>query len=349
MRHFVIISIGCVGYGASSRARLLTNADTMGTELRHLQYFAAVAEDLNFSTAARRLYVSQQALSRTVQQLERQIGAKLLDRTTRSVTLTAAGAAMLPAARRAIAAADDAVAQARRAARGEPLRRLRIDISSWGLETGALILRRLRRDHPDLPVDQVEEGVPRGLVSLEEGRLDALLGLATHRRPHVPSDVVRHEAILVGMAKHHSFAALNEVPVANLGDVELLLPSAALAPEWIHFVERFCGQADVKPRRWPGTTHGSIAAADVLREHDCVVPTVAWAEPPDDIVFRPLVHPRPVFTWSLMTAPDAQGRPELEALRTCIRALRSERAWLESSQTTPPNLTGALAVPSASV
>lgn len=315
----------------------------MGTELRHLRYFAAVAEDLNFSTAARRLYVSQQALSRTIQQLERQVGVKLLDRTTRSVKLTAAGSATLPAARRAIAAADDAVAQARRAARGEPLKRLRIDISSWGLETGALILRRLRRDYPDLPVDQVEEGVPRGLVSLDERRLDALLGLATQRRPQLASDVIRHEAVLVGMAKSHPLAALDEVPVANLADVELLLPSAAVAPEWIDFVEHFCDQAGVKPRRWPGTTHGSVAAADVLREHDCVVPTVTWAEPPVDIVFRPLVHPRPVFTWSLMTAPDAEGSPELEALRACIRALRSDHAWLESfSRTSSPSPTGTL-------
>jgi DNA-binding transcriptional LysR family regulator len=307
----------------------------MGTELRHLRYFVAVAEDLNFSTAARRLYVSQQALSRTIQQLERQVGTKLFERTTRSVTLTAAGAAMLAAARRSIAAADDSVDQARRAARGEPLQRLRIDISSGSLETGALILRRLRHDHPDLPVDQVEEGVPRGLISLQEGRLDALLGLATQRSAHVPSEVIRHEQVLVGMAKSHPLAALDEVPVANLADVELLLPSPTAAPEWIGFVEDFCHEASVTPRHWPGTTHGSVAAADVLREHDCVVPTVAWAEPPDDLAFRPLVHPRPTFAWSLMTAPGAQGGAELEALRACIRALRTDNPWLDHASDSP--------------
>jgi DNA-binding transcriptional LysR family regulator len=300
----------------------------MGTELRHLRYFVAVAEDLSFSAAARRLYVTQQALSRIIQQLERQVGTKVFDRTTRSVKLTAAGAAMLAAARRSVAAADEAVDQARRAARGEPLQRLRIDISSGGLQTGALILRRLRHDHPNLPIDQVEEGLPRGLVSLQEGRLDALLGLATQRPAHLPSEVIRHEPVLVGMARSHPLAALNEVPVANLADVDLLLPSPIAAPEWIDFVEGFCTDASVTPRRWPGTTHGSVAAADVLREHACVVPTTAWAEPPDDLVFRPLIHPRPTFTWTLMTAPEAQGRAELEALRACIRALRTENRWL---------------------
>jgi DNA-binding transcriptional LysR family regulator len=316
-------------YGASQPARQRTNLDGMDIELRHLRYFAAVAEDLNFSTAARLLHVSQQALSRTIQQLEREVGVKLFERTTRSGQLTPAGAAMLAGARRSIAAAEDALTQARRAGRGEPLKRLRIDVSSAGLQTGALILRRLRRDHPDLPVEQVEEGVPRGLISLEDGRLDALLGLATHRPPHLPSDVVRHEPVYVGLAKGHPLAALDEVPVADLADLPLLLPSSSAAPEWIEFVERFCSQAGVQVRRWPGTTYGSLAAADVLREESCVVPTVAWVDPPDDLVFRPLVNPRPIFTWSLMTAPGAQGCPELEALAACVRALRNENAWLE--------------------
>jgi DNA-binding transcriptional LysR family regulator len=112
----------------------------MAAELRHLRCFVAVAEDVSFSVAARRLYLSQQALSRIVQQLEREIGTKLFDRTTRSVQLTPAGEAMLTSARQSIAAAGRAVEQARRVGRGEPIRRLRIDVSSGGLETGALVL-----------------------------------------------------------------------------------------------------------------------------------------------------------------------------------------------------------------
>jgi DNA-binding transcriptional LysR family regulator len=300
----------------------------MGTELRHLRCFVAVADDLNFSVAARRLYISQQALSRIIQQLERDVGVKLFDRTTRSVTLTAAGKAMLASARQAIAAADTAVADAQRTARGEPVRRLRIDISSGGLQTGALMVQRLRHDHPNLPVDQVEDGVPRGLVNLLEGRLDALLGLSTHCPPHVPNEVIRREPVLVGMFKDHPLAKLDIVPVAELAGIELLLPSQQTAIEWLEFVEHFCGQAGVTPRRWPGTTHGSIAAAEVLREYGCVVPTAAWTEPPADLVFRPLVDPQPVFAWSLMTAPGAQDRPEVEALKRCARELGTEHRWL---------------------
>jgi DNA-binding transcriptional LysR family regulator len=302
----------------------------MGTELRHLRYFAAVADDLSFSSAARRLYVSQQALSRTIQQLERQVGVKLFERTTRSVKLTPAGAAMLVSAKQSIAAADHAVDEAQRASRGEPVRPLRIDVSSGGLQTGALVLRRLRRDHPDVAVDQVEEGVARGVVSLEEGRLDAVLGLAPARPGRLAGEAIRHEPVLVGMAASHPFAELDAVPVAGLAGVRLLLPSRAAAQEWIDFVEQFCSLAGVTPSRWPGTTHGSASAADVVREHDCVVPTTAWADPPADLAFRPLVDPRPVFTWSLITLPASHPRvhPALARVRAAVRDLGSELGWL---------------------
>src|SRR6266496_3211703 len=105
----------------------------MGPELRQLRCFVAVAEELNFSAAARRLYMSQQALSRVVAQLERELGVRLFERTTRSVRLTAAGEAMLVWARRSTVAADEAVTAARRAESGDALRPLRLDLSATSL------------------------------------------------------------------------------------------------------------------------------------------------------------------------------------------------------------------------
>ncbi len=297
-------------------------------ELRHLRYFVAVAEELSFSVAARRLFVSQQALSRIVQQLERELGVKLFERTTRSVRLTAAGEAMLVWARRSTVAADKAVDAARRAELGEDVRPLRLDLSATSLFTAAKILRRLRTDHPDLPVELVEDGVARGLDALLDGRLDALLGLATHCPPDLNADLIRREPVLLGMGGHHDLARLDTVPVARLSDVDLLLPSDTAAAEWVEFVALFCAQAGVRPRRWPAATHGSAAAADVLRGSASVTPTVAWADPPADLVFRPLVEPTPIFAWSVMTAPAAEERPELRAFKQSVRALSAEERWL---------------------
>ena len=89
----------------------------MNIELRHLRYFTAVAEESSFTGAARRLHVAQQVLSAQVRQLEETLGAQLLERTSRGVALTLAGAAFLEAARDTLSSLDRAVAVARNAAR----------------------------------------------------------------------------------------------------------------------------------------------------------------------------------------------------------------------------------------
>src|SRR2546429_150387 len=81
-------------------------------EVRHLRAFVAVAEELNFSRAAERLYLSQPALSRQIRTLERAVGCELLRRSTHRVELTLAGSALLDRARLVLAALDEAVAAA---------------------------------------------------------------------------------------------------------------------------------------------------------------------------------------------------------------------------------------------
>ena len=78
-------------------------------ELRHLRYFIAVAEELNFTRAARRLHIAQPPLSRQIQQLEEEIGAQLLSRDRRRVALTEAGQTFLVEARRLILQAEHAI------------------------------------------------------------------------------------------------------------------------------------------------------------------------------------------------------------------------------------------------
>jgi DNA-binding transcriptional LysR family regulator len=87
-------------------------------ELRHMKAFIAVAEELNFRRAAERLHMAQPPLSQQIKRLERDVGAILLNRTTRHVSLTPAGEAFLKEARRAVQAADDAPRAARDAAAG---------------------------------------------------------------------------------------------------------------------------------------------------------------------------------------------------------------------------------------
>jgi DNA-binding transcriptional LysR family regulator len=299
----------------------------VSAELRHLRAFLAVAEELSFSAAAERLFISQQALSRTIRQLERQLGTRLFDRTTRSVELTAAGRAMLGSAVRATAAADEAVAMAMRAANGAAWLPVRADVSSGGLRTPAEVLRALRRAEPQAVMELAEHGMPRSLELLRVGGLDVALGIANHAPPEIRTELIRREPVLVGMSRDHPLAALEDVPVRALEDVELLLPSDAGAPEWNEMVAAFCREAGFAPRRRPGATHGSAAAADVLREARCVTPTAAWVDPPGDLVFRPLVDPSPAIPWSLMWTDDGEQRADVRRVLEVARRLARAQGW----------------------
>ena len=125
-------------------------------------------------------------------------------RDTRRVSLTPAGETLLPRARRLLGLAEETVA----AVRAGPSRRpvLRVDISSSNLETGALVLRRLREEHPEIEVRQRELGVPSGLTALPEGDLDVLLGNAVRAPAEVATELVRLEPVQVMLAADHPCA-----------------------------------------------------------------------------------------------------------------------------------------------
>jgi DNA-binding transcriptional LysR family regulator len=296
----------------------------MAPELRHLRHFVAVAEELNFTRAAGRLFLAQQALSSSIKQLENELGQPLFVRDTRRVALTPAGEALLPRARRMLTMAEETVAAVRDGAPDRAL--LRVDISSSNLETGALVLRRLRADRPDIEIRQREIGVPRGLVALREGELDVLLGDAAGAPNDVAVELLRQEAVQVMLAADHHCAAQQAVPLAALADDVWLLPPDDAAPEWNQLVLRHCLSAGFRPRRYPGTTWGPAAAAELAIERRCVVPTTAWLNAPDGVVFRPLVDPVIRFPWSVMWADERSET--VQALVGAARAVAAGHGWL---------------------
>jgi DNA-binding transcriptional LysR family regulator len=122
-------------------------------DVRQLQYFVTVAEELNFTRAAQRLHVVQQSLSTGIAQLEAALGIRLFERTTRSVSLTNAGTAWLPYAREALASMNRAADAAEDLAAGRS-GRLRVGLAA----TGALsfmppLLRTFRERHPLADID----------------------------------------------------------------------------------------------------------------------------------------------------------------------------------------------------
>jgi DNA-binding transcriptional LysR family regulator len=132
-------------------------------ELRQLAHFVAVAEERHFTRAAARVHVVQSSLSSSVAGLERELGEALFVRDNRRVALTPAGRALLPAARRALAAADegrDAVAGVRGVLHGQ----LRVGaIQTLGVVDLAALLARFRRAHPGVTI-RLSHGAASGLA-----------------------------------------------------------------------------------------------------------------------------------------------------------------------------------------
>src|SRR5919197_4295883 len=146
-------------------------------ELRHLRYFVAVAGELNFSRAARRLGMAQPPLSAAIRQLEAEVGTTLFRRTIREVALTEAGRVLLDGARRTLAEAERAVTAARRAGAGE-LGSLRIGFSwSARFETLPALGRAFKARRPEVELLTEEMWNARMIEALRAGAIDLAISL----------------------------------------------------------------------------------------------------------------------------------------------------------------------------
>lgn len=148
-------------------------------ELSQLRCFVAVAEELHFSRAAERLNMTQPPLSRQIRLLEHHVGAQLLERTSRTVRLTAAGKAFFPDAARILRLAEEAAATARRNAKGEKGSLSIGFTASFGYQLLPEMVRRLREHAPDISLTLKELVTGAQLDALHAGVLD--VGLV---RPH---------------------------------------------------------------------------------------------------------------------------------------------------------------------
>jgi DNA-binding transcriptional LysR family regulator len=142
-------------------------------EVRHLRYFVAVAEELHFSRAAARLFMAQPALSHAIRSLERELGVRLFDRTTRSVALTPAGAELLAGARTVLARLAEALLDARAAA-AAPAPPVRLAVSPDVQPVIGPLLDDLLDASPSR-VDIALTTDADALEGLQAGRLDGAL------------------------------------------------------------------------------------------------------------------------------------------------------------------------------
>jgi DNA-binding transcriptional LysR family regulator len=199
-------------------------------ELRHLRYFIAVAEELNFSRAAQRMHMAQPPLSAAIRQLERDIGVDLFARTTREVKLTDAGRAFLAGARRTLADAERAAEDAKRAAAGE-LGHLRIAYSwSTRFDTLPVLGRAFRASHPDVELLGQEMWNARMPAAFESGSIDLALSLCPEIAAELELAPIRKERLVVLLPDAHPLAGEEAIPLSALADEEFVVFPREIAP-----------------------------------------------------------------------------------------------------------------------
>jgi DNA-binding transcriptional LysR family regulator len=296
-------------------------------ELRQLRYFVTLAEELHFGHAAAREHIVQSALSQQVQRLERELGVRLLERSTHHVELTRAGAAFLIEARQILAHVDRAAAVARGSASPSMLR---VGVIDAGCSSMPQILREIQGQYPDLVIHQVEAGVPEQLEQLVDGRLDVGIGRAAFVPPQVASELFRRDPLGVLVPEGHRFTAMRGVPVATLAAEPLLLAADEQAPEFNQFVVELCRSAGFTPTVYEGTVESIRAAAELVSQGRCLycVPSSCKSALPGT-VWRPLIEPVSHYPWSILWR-SRDGRDHIRAVVECARAMSRNLDWLST-------------------
>jgi DNA-binding transcriptional LysR family regulator len=199
-------------------------------ELRHLRVFLAVARERNFTRAAEHLHLAQQAVSKSIAQLERELGVELFERTSRDVRPTAAGEALLADAEGVLAAADAAFSRAREHGRGLA-GALTVGMTAAvgpGIVDGALAA--LRRDAPSLSI-AMREIRPREVVPmLADRRLDVVLARSTRSEPGIEVVELPPTPAALVVPEGHRLAGQEAVELAAIDGERLMTWSPPGSP-----------------------------------------------------------------------------------------------------------------------
>ncbi len=285
-------------------------------ELRHLRYFVAVAEELHFTRAAERLHIGQPPLSQSIQVLEADVGARLLERTRRSVRLTAAGALFLADAHKILALAEQACDTARRAERGEAGElRIGFTYSTPLTPLFAEVINRYRQEYPLVTLTLHEMATLRQLDALGQRTLD--LGFIRPPEVTVPAGIelttLREDPLMVVLPAWHALAAKSEIAIRELAELPFVMYPPGGGTGIYPQIFRLCRDAGFVPKIGQtageaSTIIGLVAAGSGVT----VLPSSFDRIRMDGVCYRPLLDPE-ATTKLLLARRGSEHAPLVEA------------------------------------
>ena len=309
-------------------------------DLRELRYFLAVAEELNFTRAAARLHVAQQALSVAIRELEQALGVRLFTRSTRHVALTSAGEELVPAARRILADVGDAVQLVQQAAAG---RRGRLVVGTaiavHGLSVVRESIRCFAERSPDVDLQVVGYDHSDPSAGLASGASQAAFVLGPLTVDGLESLTVLREPRVVMLPADHPLATRDRLHAADLEGLPWLRVSAPDSA-WTRFwFQHPLGEPATGPEIRSGVEW--VPAIETGRGVAYSLPTLVADYLPPQIVAVPVVDVEP---GSVLFAWWAEGKdPLVEALvaaaqETLAGGTEDEQQSAQHAATNSPSL-----------
>ena len=218
-------------------------------ELRHIEYFVAVAEELSFTKAAQRLSMAQSPISEQIRKLERELDTQLFERTTRSVELTPAGRLFYEHAQPLLRAAERAADSARLAGQGR-LGRLSLAFGGTATyELMPLLLRAYRQHHPEVVLQvRTEMLTPPQAAGILDGTISVGLVRPPVNAEGLVVEVVREDPVVVLLPERHPLASRVDLDLGELRDEAFISYPSAPASAVFLTVMAACRQAGFSPQ-----------------------------------------------------------------------------------------------------
>jgi LysR family transcriptional regulator, benzoate and cis,cis-muconate-responsive activator of ben and cat genes len=291
--------------------------------LRELECFVAVAEELSFTRAARRMRLSQPPLSRHIQSLESRLGIKLFQRSARAVTLTAAGRAFWAETKGTLAQLQHAGEAAKRAARGETSR-LALGFVSAVLNPRLIgILQQYRGKHSTVQLTLQDSPPAEQLRDVAEGRLDGGFVGSTPGNP--PADLVfipwSKEPLRLFVPHGHRLTNTRKVKLADLAEESFVAVATESAPCFARQIQRMCREAGFRPKVVQEAARGQAVAVMVAAGAGVsILPASLARNTGDSLVAVPLAEASAFVTYVFVHRPGPVEAP----LRDFVAELRAK-------------------------
>jgi len=297
-------------------------------ELRHLRYFVAVAEALNFTKASARLRVAQPALSRQMTDLEDEMGVDLMKRSPRGVTLTAEGKLFLDEVRDLLKRADESVEKVRALARGE-YGELHVGYApSPTIEILPPALAAFQKAVPgvqvllhDMSSDEIADGLRSGSIQLAVTPLES-----GGHMTDIEFESLRTYPICLALAAGHPLARLKSIPLEKLASEPLITLNRKNYPGAYSRLEQLFQPLGVRPRiaLEADSSSSLVAAIESQRGVGLAIPVLKLVTG-KRLVYRPLAGVDETISVGIAQAKNGDPTPAGERFCEILRKLARNR------------------------